>query len=96
MKSRLNLDSLPVLTETADGSVLDFPVLTESVEENTCASLQLSDKQCQKMAEQLFPRLEKTLLTALSASPEATWQTAMQQVRSSLPELILSASRQSL
>jgi hypothetical protein len=96
MKSRLSPDSLPILTETADGSPLDLPMLTELVEENPPTSLQLSDKQCQKIAEQLFPRLEIALLNALNASAETTWQTAMHQLRTTLPELILSASRQPL
>jgi hypothetical protein len=90
-----NPDLLPILTETADGSVLDLPILTETVGEDTSPALPLSDTQCQHLAEQLFPRLEATLLNALGASPETTWQSAMQQVRTTLPELLVTASRQS-
>ncbi len=91
-----NPELLPVLTETADGTVLELPTLTETVEEHKVPALRFSDEQCRQLAEYLFPRLEETLLNALSASPEANWQTAMQQVRAALPKLILTATQQTL
>lgn len=87
-------DSLPILTETADGTPLDLPILMETVEEHltsTTNALLLNDKQCHELAEQLLPQIEATLLDAISSSPEADWQSAIQQVRVNLPSLIRQA-----
>ena len=87
-------ESLPILTETADGTLLDLPVLTEVVAgyRTTPANpLPLTDKQCHQLAEQLLPQIEATLLDAIRSSPESDWKAAMQQVRSQLPGLIRKA-----
>jgi len=87
-------ESLPILTETADGTPIDLPVLRETVEDqlvNSAQALSLSSEQCYKLAEQLLPKIEATLLDAVSSSPDADWQTVMQKVRSHLPSLISQA-----
>ncbi|MFZ2540408.1 MAG: hypothetical protein WAW75_01395 [Gallionella sp.] len=84
-------ESLPILTETADGTPLDLPILMETVEEpltTTAHALLLTDAQCHQLAEQLLPKIEVTLLDAINSSPESDWQSAMQQVRAHLPALI--------
>ena len=92
MKSRvINPDLLPILTETADGSVLDLPTLTEAVDAQLAATKRafpLTDEQCQQLDEQLFPKLEATLRTAIGTRSEARWEKSMQQVRGALPDLI--------
>jgi hypothetical protein len=79
---------LPILTKTVDSVPLDLPTLTEVIEEQIAT---LSDEQCRRLAEQLFPKLETALLEALSNSPQSDWQMAMQQVRNALPALIQNA-----
>ncbi|BCK88347.1 hypothetical protein MIZ01_2150 [Sideroxyarcus emersonii] len=95
MKSRnINPDLLPILTETADGTVLDVPMLTEAIDGHLAAAaaeLPLSDEQCQHLAELLFPRLEATLRDAIGSRSEARWEKSMQQVRNALPDLIRDA-----
>ena len=95
MKSRtINPDLLPILTETADGTVLDLPTLTEAIGGHLAATktaFPLSEAQCQQLAEQLFPRLEATLRDAIGSRSEARWEKSMQQVRNALPDLIRSA-----
>ncbi len=97
MKSHINPDLLPILTETVDGRVLNLPILTESLEGHlvvtTPASL-LSHEQCQQLAEQLFPRLEATLRDAIGSRSETRWEKSMQQVREVLPELIRTAAQE--
>jgi len=87
-------ESLPILTETADGTPLDLPVLTEVVPEHRTTPvhpLPLTDEQCRQLAELLLPQIEATLLDAISSSPESDWKAAMQQVRGQLPALIRKA-----
>jgi hypothetical protein len=99
MKSRvINPDTIPILTDTVDGTPIDLPMLTEAVGKHltTTTVLPLSDKQCQQLAEQLFPRLEATLRDAIGSRSEARWDKSMQQVRSALPELIRKAVQKSL
>ena len=91
MNSHIKHGLLPILTETADGTVLDLPMLTEAVEEHiasTAPAFPLSDEQCQQLAELLFPRLEIALRNAISSRSEARWEKSMQQVRDALPGLI--------
>jgi hypothetical protein len=90
MKSPIDPNLLPILTETADGKVLDLPVLTEAVEGRHRAALPLSEAQCRQLAEQLFPKLEATLREVIGSRSEARWEKSMQQVRATLPDLILS------
>jgi len=93
MKSPIDPNLLPILTETADGKVLDLPVLTEAVEGHRAAAasaLPLSEAQCRQLAEQLFPKLEATLREVIGSRSEARWEKSMQQVRDALPDLILS------
>lgn len=89
--SAINPDLLPILTETADGTVLNLPILTEAIEGHVApqepGSL-LSDEQCRQLAEQLFPHLEATLREAIGSRSEARWEKAMQHVRNALPDLI--------
>jgi hypothetical protein len=99
MKSRvINPDTIPILTDTVDGTPIDLPMLTEAVGKHpdTTAAMSLSDKQCQQLAEQLFPRLEATLRDAIGSRSEARWEKSMQQVRSALPELIRKAAPKTL
>lgn len=95
MKSPIDPNLLPILTETADGKVLDLPVLTEAVEH--CAAgasaLPLSEAQCRQLAEQLFPKLEATLRQVIGSRSEARWEKSMQQVRDALPDLIRTAAQ---
>jgi hypothetical protein len=96
MKSRIDPNLLPILTETADGKVLDLPVLTEAIEGHraTAASaLPLSEAQCRQLAEQLFPKLEATLREVIGSRSEARWEKSMQQVRATLPDLIRTAAQ---
>lgn len=92
MTSRvINPDLIPVLTETADGTVLDVPTLTEAVGEQPVKAepaFPLSAEQCGQLAEQLFPQLEATLRAAIGSRSEARWEKSMQQVRNALPDLI--------
>jgi len=88
-------DSLPILTETVDGTPIDLPVLRETAEDQLVSPAQplsLSNEQCYKLAEQLLPKIETTLLDVVSSSPDVDWQTAMQKVRSHLPSLIRQAA----
>jgi hypothetical protein len=71
MKSPIDPNLLPILTETADGRVLDLPVLTEAIEEHFAAAapvLPFSEAQCRQLAEQLFPRLETLLHEAIASA----------------------------
>ncbi len=92
MKSRvINPDLLPILTETADGTVLNLPILTDAVDGRVTPEAPgplLSDEQCLQLAEQLFPHLEAALREAIGSRSEARWEKAMQHVRNALPELI--------
>ncbi len=95
MKSRIiNHDLLPILTETADGRVLELPMLTEAIGEHLAdkkpAPL-LTEDQCQQLAEQLFPQLEAALRDAIGSRSEARWEKSMQQVHGILPDLIREA-----
>jgi hypothetical protein len=99
MKSRtINPDLLPILTETADGSPIDMPVLTRAVEKPVpaAAGVTLSEEQCQQLAKRLFPKLETTLRDAIGTRSEAKWEKAMQEVRNELPELIRKAAHKPL
>lgn len=94
MKSRINPELLPILTETADGTILNLPVLTEAVEgliPAAAPALLLTDEQCRQLAVQFFPRLEATLRDAIGTRSEARWDKSMQQVRDALPYLIRDA-----
>ena len=97
MKSHvIDPDLLPILTEMADGTVLDLPTLTETVEQHfdaTVPAALLGDEQCQQLAEQLFPALEATLRNAIGSRSEAKWEKAMQLVQASLPDLIRDAAQ---
>jgi hypothetical protein len=89
MKSHINPDLLPILTETADGTELDLPTLTEAIAaEQLASALALTDAQCRQLAAQLFPRLEATLRDAIGSRSEARWEKAMERVRNVLPDLI--------
>ncbi len=90
----INPDLLPILTELADGTVLELPTLTEKVVAKPAAqppAALLSEAQCQQLAEQLFPQLEATLREAIGSRSEARWAAAMQQVQTALPGLIRDA-----
>lgn len=94
MPHEIRPETLPILTETADGTPLDLPILMEMVEAQlitTVHVLPLSDAQCHRLAEQLLPQIEATLLNALNSSPQSDWQAAMQQVRVQLPAFISKA-----
>ena len=94
MRSRIDHDLLPILTETADGTVLDLPTLTEALGgelEAAAPALPLTDEQCRQLAEQLIPRLEATLRDAIGSRSETRWEKSMQQVRDALPGLIRDA-----
>ena len=94
MTRAIHPDSLPILTETADGTPIDLPVLRETAADqlvNPTSTLSLSNEQCYKLAEELLPQIETTLLDVVSSSPDIDWQTAMQKVRSHLPSLIRQA-----
>jgi hypothetical protein len=96
MKTRIDPELLPILTETADGTVLDLPVLTEAVAGRRAAAasaLPLSEAQCRQLAEQLFPKLEATLREVIGSRSEARWEKSMQQVRDALPDLIRTAAQ---
>jgi hypothetical protein len=96
MKSHVNPDLIPILTETADGMVLELPMLTEAVEDRIATPIppiSLTDEQCRQLAEQLFPQLETTLRDAIGSRSEARWEKAMQQVRSALPDIIRNTVR---
>jgi hypothetical protein len=93
MKSRkINPDLLPILTDTADGTPIDMPLLTQAVAPpSASAALVLSEQQCEQLAKQLLPQLETTLREAIGS--QASWGKAMQEVRNSLPELIRKAAQ---
>jgi regulator of sirC expression with transglutaminase-like and TPR domain len=92
MKSRtINPDLLPILTDTADGTPIAMPLLTQAVEKHPSAAFALSEQQCQQMAQRIFPQLETTLREALGS--QASWEQAMQEVRNVLPELIRKAAQ---
>ena len=90
-KSKRTSD-VPILTETVDSSPLDLPTLTEAIEEHLAT---LSARECQRLAERLFPNLEAAILDAISSTPDSNWDTAMQQVRKTLPGLIRKAAQES-
>ena len=99
MKSRIiNPDLLPILTDTVDGTPIDLPMLTEAVGKHlpVTAVPQLTDMQCQQLADQLFPQLETALHNAIGSRSEARWKKSMQQVQSALPELIRKAIQKPL
>ncbi len=90
----INPDLLPILTELADGSVLELPMLTETVvaaPTEMAPAFLLDEQQCRQLAEELFPELESTLRNAIGSRSEAKWEKAMQQVHEALPELIRNA-----
>ncbi len=93
MRPQINPDLLPILTELADGTALEFPTLTDAADPqpDTPQASPLSDEQCQWLAERLFPELEAALRSAVGSRSEARWEKAMQQVRSALPEIIRNA-----
>ncbi|ADE12638.1 hypothetical protein [Sideroxydans lithotrophicus] len=95
MKSRtINPDLLPILTETADGTVIDLPTLTEALGAQLATAQRafpLTDEQCMQLAERLFPQLEATLRETIGSRSEARWEKSMQQVRVILPSLIRDA-----
>lgn len=85
--------SLPILTETADGTPV-IPILTEAIHDhlaNTANAVQLSEEQYQKMAEILLPQIETALFDAIESALFADWKAAMQHVRGELPALIRDA-----
>jgi predicted nucleic acid-binding protein len=88
-KSKRKAD-VPILTETVDSIPLDLPTLTDAIEDHLFT---LSTKECQHLAEKLFPELEAAFLEALSSNPQADWEAAMQQVKSVLPKLIRKAAQ---
>ena len=88
MKSPIDPDLLPILTETADGTVLDLPLLTEAVDEHVAAAPLLTEEQCRQLAERLFPGLEARMRAAIGSRSEARWERSMQQIRDALPDLI--------
>jgi len=88
-KSKRTTD-VPILTETVDSIPLDLPTLTDAIEDQLNT---LSAKECQRLADKLFPELEAAFLDALSSNPEANWEAAMQQVKSMLPKLIRKAAQ---
>jgi hypothetical protein len=99
MKSRtINPDLLPILTDTVDGTPIDMPTLTQSPDKqlSSTAALTLSEQQCKQLAKRLFPDIEAAFLNAINSTPEASWETAMQQVRTVLPKLIRKAAQESL
>lgn len=84
-------DSLPILTETVDGTTIDLPILKETVDKSlniAALAMQISNAQYHQIAERLLPQVEAILLEAISTSPEADWESAIHQVRSHLPALI--------
>jgi hypothetical protein len=92
MKPRIDPELLPILTETADGTILDLPVLTEAVEEHRAPpALALTAEQCQQLADRLFPALETLLRSAIGSRSETRWEKSMQQVQGALPDLIRTA-----
>jgi hypothetical protein len=99
MKSHIiNPKTLPILTDTVDGTPIDLPILTEAVENRLgpTVALPLSDQQCRQLAEQLFPGLVVTLHDAIGSRSEARWEKAMQEVGNALPELIRKAVQKPL
>lgn len=99
MKSRIiNPDTIPILTDTVDGSPIDLPMLTEAIEKRLKPPLAttLTDKQCEQLAQQLFPQLEATLRDAIGSRSEARWERAMQDVSKALPGLIRKATQKPL
>ena len=98
MAKPIRPSDLPILTDTVGGTPLELPTLTETLgglSDVADRPAHLSDAQCRLLAEQLFPRLEAELLDALSSSPNASWETAMRQIRSNLPGLIRDALKKS-
>jgi hypothetical protein len=98
MKTRIDPELLPILTETADGTVLDLPTLTEAVDELPAVALPalaLTEAQCLQLAEQLHPLLEATLREAIGSRSETRWEKSMQHVRMALPQLLRSALQES-
>jgi hypothetical protein len=95
MKRRsVNPDLIPILTETADGTVLDLPTLTETVSNKSTTAkpgILLTEEQCNKLAKRLFPELEAALREAIGSRSEKRWEKSMQQLQEMLPDLIRSA-----
>jgi hypothetical protein len=96
MKLHIDPELLPILTETADGTVLDLPVLTEAVEERltVAPAPALMEEQCRQLADQLYPALEILLRDAIGSRSETRWEKSMQQVRGALPDLIRTALKE--
>ncbi len=84
---------VPILTEMVDSAPLDLPTLTDAIEEHPTPP---SSGEYQRLAEKLFPDLEAVMLDAISSTPDADWNSAMQLVRKALPELIRKAAQASL
>ena len=76
---------IPVLTEKADQNLSAIPTLTEIHAEETGV---LSDAQCQQLASELAPQLEKLLRAKLTQHFEAQVNEALLDLEAMLPDLI--------
>ena len=81
---KINPSPVPVLTETVDADMPDIPTLTEIHIEK---SAPLTDAQCRQLAKQIAPQLETLLRAKLTQNFDAL----LQDVQTSLPDLIRTA-----
>jgi valyl-tRNA synthetase len=93
-------NSIPVLTEVV-GEDIKIPTLTEIIDEEVQAliaqvaapasltdPITLSDMECQRIAAQIEPQLEKLLYDKLASQFDALWQGAWREAQAGLPGLI--------
>ncbi len=83
--TKINPSKIPVLTEKADQDLSAIPTLTEIHAEQSDT---LSDAQCQQLASQLAPQLEKLLRAKLTHHFETQINEALLDMEAMLPDLI--------
>ena len=83
--TKISPSEIPVLTEKADQNLSAIPTLTDIHAEQSDA---LSDAQCQQLASQLAPQLEKLLRAKLTQHFEAQLNEALLDMQAMLPDLI--------
>lgn len=83
--TKINPTEIPVLMEKADQDLSTIPTLTDI---HAAQSGALSDAQCQQLASQLAPQLEKLLRAKLTHHFETQINEALLDMEAMLPDLI--------
>ena len=83
--AKINPSDIPVLTEKVDPDSSALPILTDIHKDE---AEELSDAQCQQLASQLAPQLEKLLRAKLTHHFETQINEALLDMEAMLPDLI--------